>query len=256
MAVNRSHAGAPASVFRVARMSTVDLIAIELRNAIFSGALPVGGSIGEVEIAAQLGVSRSPLREAAQRLVQEGLLVSIPGRGLRVRTIGIDEIDDLYVARLAVESQAVRLIARRGEGATHSALERAFAALREASEGEDARTIGDADLAFHQALVDAAGSSRLSRMMATLAVETRLTSFSQTEGYTVRRSISPTYEALLAALRSGDADAGIAALSTQFDEAVARLTGKDDSVETVETEVTEDPPVFRPIDPAANGGLA
>lgn len=248
MAVNRPHAGASASVFRVARKSTVDLIAIELREAIFTGALPAGSSIGEVEIAAQLGVSRSPLREAAQRLVQEGLLVSIPGRGLHVRTIGDDEIVDLYVARLAVEAQAVRILV--ADPAIH-AVESALARLQEASGGEDARAIGDADLAFHQSLVDAAGSMRLSRMMTSLAVETRLASFSRPDGYTVRRSISPTYETLLNAVRSGDADAGIAALQTQFDEAVARLMGEDDSVETVETEVAEEPPAFRPIDPAA-----
>src|SRR5690606_23013631 len=94
------------SVFRVERLSTVDHIAIELRKAIFSGGLPVGRSLGEVEMAAQLGVSRSPLREAAQRLVQEGLLVAIPGRGLSVPEITGAQVEDLYEARLAIESQA------------------------------------------------------------------------------------------------------------------------------------------------------
>ncbi len=90
-----------ASVLRVPRLSTVDLIAIELRKAIFSGALAVGASLGEVEIASQLGVSRSPLREAAQRLVQEGILVAIPGRGMSVAVIEGDQIADVYEMRLA-----------------------------------------------------------------------------------------------------------------------------------------------------------
>src|SRR5690625_399440 len=100
---------APQSVFPVARTSTVDLIAIALRNAIFSGALEVGTPIREIEMAAQLGVSRSPLREAMQRLVQERLLTAVPGRGLRVSTITADHVADLYHARAAVEGEALRL---------------------------------------------------------------------------------------------------------------------------------------------------
>src|SRR5699024_4274592 len=99
---------APQSIFPVARTSTVDLIAIALRNAIYSGALEVGSPIREVEMATQLGVSRSPLREAAQRLVQERLLTAVPGRGLRVTKINADEVYDLYSARRAVEIEAVK----------------------------------------------------------------------------------------------------------------------------------------------------
>ena len=90
----------------VTRPSTVDLIARELRDAIYSGALRVGSPIREVEIAGQLGVSRGPFREAAQRLVQEGLLTATPGRGLSVVTIGRDRIPALYAARTSVETAA------------------------------------------------------------------------------------------------------------------------------------------------------
>lgn len=66
-----------ATVLPLARTSTVDLVAEELRSAIYAGTLAVGAALREVEISAQLGVSRGPLREAAQRLVQEGLLLSL-----------------------------------------------------------------------------------------------------------------------------------------------------------------------------------
>ncbi|WP_167132575.1 GntR family transcriptional regulator [Paramicrobacterium chengjingii] len=239
--------GAPVSVFRVPRTSTVDLIAIELRNAIFSGALPVGGQIGEVEISSQLGVSRSPLREAMQRLVQEGLLTATPGRGLRVSKIGPEHVADLYAARMAVESESLRRVMRRGDSVALSQLEKSYAALIEVSEGTDARAIGNTDIAFHQALVDAAGSRRLSQYMSTLIIETRIASFSSPNGYVVRRSVSPTYETLLDAMRTGDVDAAVAALSVQFDDAVSRLIGKDAEVETVETPPDAAPPSFEPI---------
>src|SRR5690625_435038 len=94
------------SVVRVARPSTVDLVATELRNAIFTGSLPVGAPIVEGEMARQLGVSRGPLREAAQRLVEQGVLTSEPGRGLHVTVVDADQAADVYRTRFAVEAQA------------------------------------------------------------------------------------------------------------------------------------------------------
>ncbi|REJ07704.1 GntR family transcriptional regulator [Microbacterium bovistercoris] len=240
-----------AAVPRVPRMSTVDLIAIELRKAIFSGALPAGSPLGEVEIATQLGVSRSPFREGAQRLVQEGLLIAVPGRGMSVAVIEGDQIDDVYLARLAVETQAVRRVAAARDAGALGRLEHELRELVMASEGADARAIGDADLEFHQVLVDAAGSERLTRFMATLVMQTRIVSFSAREGYSVRRSVSPTYRELLDALRRGDGEAAVAALQTQFDEAVARLRGRGPSVDLVEPGETGEPAEFEPIAPIA-----
>ncbi|MCW4456782.1 GntR family transcriptional regulator [Microbacterium sp. MPKO10] len=248
MAQSTRPPGAPASVLRVPRTSTVDLIAIELRNAIFSGALAVGSQIGEVEISSQLGVSRSPLREATQRLVQEGLLIATPGRGLRVSKIGPEHVKDLYVARLAVESEALRIIIRRDDAEAITLLDTQFATLVTVSEGTDARAIGNEDIAFHQTLVDAAGSRRLSHYMSTLIIETRIASFSAPDGYAVRRSVSPTYRDLLDALHERNVDAAVAALSVQFDDAVSRLIGDDAEVETVETPPDDVPPSFEPID--------
>lgn len=248
MAAQPPRSVSPISMVRVARPSTVDLIATELRNAILSGALPVGSPIGEVEMSTQLGVSRSPLREAAQRLLQEGLLTASPGRGMRVSVIGPEHVADLYHARLAVESQAARMLAAGAEGAVLDALEAAYDALVEVSHGEDARAIGDADLAFHRLLVDSAGSRRLSHYMATLVIETRIASFSDPNGYTVRRSVSETYRQLLDALRGKDAAAAASALEIQFAEAVARLTGQDADVETVERPADEEPPALGPIE--------
>lgn len=241
--------GLPGSVLRVARPSTVDLIVSELRSAIFSGALSVGSPLGEVDIAAQLGVSRGPLREAAQRLVQEGVLTALPGRGLRVSVIPVEGIDDLYTARRAVEREAVRAIIRTGTSSVVGTLETALADLERASGQADARAIGDADIVFHQSLVDAAGSPRLSRAMVSLALETRIASFSAPEGYTVPASVSPTYATLIAALARGDLDAALRALDEQFDDAVARLTGRRE-IETVETGAVQTPPALTRIDVA------
>ncbi len=239
------------SVLRVPRPSTVDLIAAELRAAIQTGALAVGSPIGEVEIASQLGVSRSPLREAAQRLVQEGLLTSTPGRGLRVAEFGIHELQDHYDARVAVECHAIRLIVRRGDPADVAAIENSLAELVQASEGTDARAIGDADLGFHRNLVARAGNTRLERYFATLAVETRIANFSMSDGYVVRRDVSPSYRQIVDALTARDADAAIVALESQMTHAIARLRGESSEhgvdFDTVEEPLTNDPLSLEPI---------
>ena len=222
---NSAPAGAPAFL-RVHRPSTVDLIATELRNAIYSGGLPVGSPLREVEISRQLGVSRSPLREAAQRLVQEGLLTAIPGQGLRVATVSEDRLPDLFEARIAVETHAARILIRNNDAGALTKVTAAFDHLVEAVKGTDARTIGDADLDFHFALVEAAGNTRLTRYMSTLVVETRLASFSSKEGYVVRRDVTPSHQAIMASLKAGDAEAAAAAIAEHLTEATARMTGE------------------------------
>ena len=248
MAKPVSRFGAQRSVVAVPRMSTVDLIVIELRKAILAGDLAVGSPLGEVEIAAQLGVSRGPLREAAQRLAQEGLLVAIPGRGLRVRRIEGAEIADLYEARLAVESHAARRLAQRPSATETAELEACLARLVAVSEGEEAMPIGDADLEFHRQLVDLVGNRHLSAQISTLLAETRIASLSMADGYQVLRTVSPTYRELIDAIVSGNGDTAADAISRQFEAAVARLTGRDPSAETLEAAVGDEPLAFTPIE--------
>ncbi|GGD45296.1 putative transcriptional regulator, GntR family protein [Microbacterium faecale] len=248
MSKSASRLNAARSVVPVSRMSTVDLIVIELRKAILAGNLAVGAPLGEVEIASQLGVSRGPLREAAQRLVQEGLLVSVPGRGMRVRRILSTEVPDLYESRLALESHAARRLAQRPEPTQIAELEACLARLIAVSAADAAMPIGDADLAFHRQLVDLVGSRRLSMRIETLLAETRVASLSAEDGFHVRRSVSPTYRELVDAIAAGDGDAAAEALSRQFEAAVARLTGEDDSAETVESPTGDEPPRFSRIE--------
>ena len=251
MAHTTTRPRASATVLPVARTSTVDLIAEELRSAIYAGVLPVGSPLREVEIATQLGVSRSPFREAAQRLVQEGILTNFPGRGLRIAQISGDEIIDVYRARLAIESEAVRVI-NDADPTLHQRhlveITRALDTLIEMSSGDDAWSIGDADLSFHQTLVDRAQSKRLSRSMSTLVIETRIISLSASEGYTVRKSVSPTYQTLISALAARDTPRAIHALSQQFSDAIDRLLGRDSTVDTLETETESMSTQLQPID--------
>ena len=216
---------------RVVRSSTIDLIADQLRNAIYSGSLEPGQSINEVRTAELLVVSRPSLREALQRLISEGVMTHSPGRGVRVRRMAEADIDDVYAVREAVETQAVRLNVRgrRPSRSLHLALGR----LEEAIEGELARAIGDADLAFHHALVACSGSNRLTELMQVSMVHTRLLSLSDERGYEVRCDIADSHRQLTEAIDAGDEAGGVAIVSAIMAEAASRLHGPEESVAAV-----------------------
>ncbi|SDS20781.1 DNA-binding transcriptional regulator, GntR family [Paraoerskovia marina] len=218
----------------VTRPSTVDLITRELRDAIYSGVLRVGSPLREIEVAGQLGVSRGPLREAAQRLVQEGLLVATPGRGLSVVRIGPDDLVDLYDARKGVETTAARIAVEKAGDAEIATVRAAYDTLVRAGESEDPRAIGDADLSFHWELVSASGNAHLRRYMSTLIVEVRIGSYSVPSDYAVRRDSPASHAPLIERLEARDADGLVAAIVENLDAAVARLLEPAESVETLE----------------------
>jgi DNA-binding GntR family transcriptional regulator len=217
----------------VNRESTPALVADQLRHAIMRGTLRPGAQLGEVELANRLGISRGPLREAMQRLIAEGLLRSQRHRGIFVRDLDVDDVRDVYTARLAVEQAAARLILAGGAGqAVAKLLTGALTALEDAARAGDPVALADADHAFHAALVAASGSPRLRRMADGLLVETRMC-------LAALQRTAPPAEALVAEHRllrdgfmAGDGPALAAALEEHMADAVDRIVGAGDQVAT------------------------
>ena len=98
----------------------------QLREEILDGALASGSVLAEVEQSERLGVSRTPVREAFSRLVADGLVSSLPGRGLIVTELSVDRVNQLYELRLALEDQAARLAALRGNKRVFTGLAQRF----------------------------------------------------------------------------------------------------------------------------------
>ncbi|GAB2472663.1 GntR family transcriptional regulator [Xylanimonas ulmi] len=101
-----------------------------LREAIVHWELRPGDALGEIELAERLGVSRTPVREALARLVADGLAVAVGGRGLAVAPMDLGRVHALYEVRQALETQAARLAARRGDPTVFTALARELAATQ------------------------------------------------------------------------------------------------------------------------------
>jgi DNA-binding GntR family transcriptional regulator len=108
-----------------------------LREEIVSWQLPPGSVLGEVEQSTRLGVSRTPLREALGRLVADGLVAAQSGRGLVVTDLSLASIQEIFEVRQALEEQAARLAARRGDTAVFEQLEREFAAVNDLLDHDD-----------------------------------------------------------------------------------------------------------------------
>src|SRR5699024_3461480 len=101
---------------KVVRSSTIDLIADQIRNAIYSGSLAPGQSINEVRTADLLAVCRPSLRVAVQGRIGVGVMAHGAGGVVQVRGVRRAGIDDRYAVREASESQAVRRIVGRRRG--------------------------------------------------------------------------------------------------------------------------------------------
>jgi DNA-binding GntR family transcriptional regulator len=97
--------------------SRADFVYQSVRNAIWEGRFAHGEHIREEDLANSLGVSRTPVREALQRLQQRGLLVPSQARGLAVAQLSPKQILDLYAMREILEGSAARLAAQRSTDA-------------------------------------------------------------------------------------------------------------------------------------------
>src|SRR5882672_8678379 len=93
----------------ITRDNISDSVAVAVRDMIVDGRLPAGERINEVHLSAQLGVSRTPLREALAKLAQEGALRSIPRIGYFVRELSLDEFEQIYDIRPLLDPEALRL---------------------------------------------------------------------------------------------------------------------------------------------------
>ena len=128
-----------------------------LRADILSCAIPPGQEFREGELAEKFGVSKSPIRDALQRLELEGLVEIEPRRGHRVAPISVADADDILGLREVLESGAVRMIAAEASDKALADLDR----LREA-DTTDLKSFAIYNREFHQALCEATGNKRLS----------------------------------------------------------------------------------------------
>ena len=123
-----------------------------VRERIVIGKLPVDSPIRQDSLAAELGVSKIPLREALGRLEQEGLLVSHANRGFFVRPMSAAEAEEIFALRLAIEPEAVAAASHIATEADRNATQHALDALEHAA-SQQLENVAARNRDFHMALV-------------------------------------------------------------------------------------------------------
>lgn len=189
-----------------------------LKARILAGSVPRATALREQDVAIQLDLGRTPVREALKRLEDEGLLVHEPRRGLVVRSFDRRAVIELYAMREVLEGSAAAFAARQASPADSHALE---ALLDDpATETDPVR----ANLAFHQAIYDAAHNRFLVAALAAMTDSTYLLGASTLEEPGRARLAREEHAAVAAAIRAGDATAAQAAMQLHIRNALfARL---------------------------------
>jgi DNA-binding GntR family transcriptional regulator len=219
-------------VERIARATTVrDEVYVRLRAAIGDGSLPAGTPLVSTELADRLGVSRTPVREAIMRLVQDGLAIEgQPGHPVCVRPVDRDEIAAFFEIRAALEELAARMTVLREDEAALAAVIEAEAVLEgEIAAGASAERQQDLNHAFHLALYTASHNPLLEPLVDGL------------EQMTTRRYLQRLYHradplmtirdhrAIVSALRAGNADAAGQAARRHVEQSAAYLLARLDA---------------------------
>ena len=161
------------SVLSIRRTSAAATVAEMLRGELLSGEYLPGTPLSVAELVERNAVSLATAREALAELERDGLVVHSLHRGVEVAPISSSDVRDIYAARRVFELAGLQVLLRR-RPVDVDWLEAATERMGEAAVARDGRALVEADLAFHLALVAAAGSRRLTRAAQAALVELRL----------------------------------------------------------------------------------
>jgi DNA-binding GntR family transcriptional regulator len=195
-----------------------------IKHALLTGELRPGQSLVETELAEQLGVSKTPVREALKTLAGSGLVVMLPYKGATVREVDRTLARNVYDLRLLLEPVAAGR-------ATHSrhALEEAAAALDAADRAEDAADRSLANRAFHRALYAECGNPLLVKSLDELRDQTALVSSAAWSRRPTWAQEAREHREILGAAEDGDAEGVRILMRGHISAFVARNFPEDDA---------------------------
>ncbi|MFJ5309202.1 GntR family transcriptional regulator [Streptomyces sp. NPDC088350] len=203
------------------RTSTAERVSDILRSRIADGYFPPGTRLSEDSIGGALGVSRNTLRESFRLLTHERLLVHELNRGVFVRVLTIEDVEDIYRTRRLVECAVVR-----GLGEPPYALEQLAAAVTEgqlASVEDDWKGVGTANIHFHRELVALAGTARTDELMRSVFAELRLAFHLVDDPKALHEPYLQRNRLILQALQAGDRAEAEKLLAVYLDDSLKRV---------------------------------
>jgi DNA-binding GntR family transcriptional regulator len=212
------------------RTTTPEGVYRVLRVAILDGTVPPGGQLRERDIATDLGISRSPLREALTRLEEEGLIVRIPFRGAFVVEVSPQEVAEIASIRLLVEPYAAELALEALRGPERAALIQTIEDFRQAAEKNDIPASIDAHLRFHRLFYDLSGHGVLRSLWNGWETKLRLYLTVDHRAYNDLHDIADEHARLAEVALEGDTDVFRRELAQHFQAALRAGAGDPGSV--------------------------
>jgi DNA-binding GntR family transcriptional regulator len=212
----------PGATRALSRLSLPDQAVEVLREMIASGTLDSGDRINEVELAAQLGISRGPLREAIARLGAEGLIELRQNRGAYVRSISLDDLGHMYEVRQLLEVKAASL-------AAILATEEEISELHSRLSGVDDILRGDAaggyptDFDFHELVLTLSGNPYLRRAGIDLQNQARLARVRSGSSPERARQALAEHHRIIAAIARRDASRAAHAMAEHLRNSLQHL---------------------------------
>ena len=212
------------------RTTTPDGVHRVLRAAILDGTVPPGGQLREAHIAADLGISRSPLREALTRLEEEGLVVKVPFRGAFVAEVSAHDVAEIASIRLRVEPFAGELSMEALRGPERPLLMSTLEDLNRATENNDIPASIDAHLRLHRLFYDFSGHSILQNLWNGWESKLRLYLAVDHRSYDDVHEIALEHEGLVARVLDGDVEGFLREVVHHFPSALNARAEADDAM--------------------------
>lgn len=176
-----------------------------LRKLILRGDLAPGERLVEERLGQQLGLSRTPIREALHRLEQEGLLLKRPRGGYEVRPLSRQEVEDAVGVRGVLEGYAGELAAQRATAKQVRELERSLEMFEDALARQDEGRLVEMNTRFHELMNQAASSPLLHRLLSELTEEVERVSRAIMSNMQAGHWTVEDHRAVLEAVKAGDA---------------------------------------------------
>ncbi|MBA3874477.1 MAG: GntR family transcriptional regulator [Anaerolineae bacterium] len=187
--------------------SLSDQVYEQLRSSIINAERNSGEKLVELEIAAQMGTSQGPVREALQRLERDGLVERQARSATYISSISIDEMYELFSVRSVIEGFAIRRAAQKITPQQCNYLEDLILEMAQAGKRGDMITLAEYDMRFHQTIVECGGSAGLLRVWITLSSQIqRFVVQSHPQHYADLVEIGTRHQSIVTALRQQDAE--------------------------------------------------
>jgi DNA-binding GntR family transcriptional regulator len=220
----------PRPLKRVTRTSVADSAYEAIRDSILAGRHPPGQQLVEARLAAELGVSRGPVREALGRLTEEGLLVDILHRGTFVREFEPADLIDIYNVRIGLETVAVRLMI----GAERSVrpLVSLIDDMRKAALAGDLGRLSRLEFRFHETLCELSGNPLLKSVYRSISSQVQMVLSLDNASYADPQEIADEHVPLTEAIEAADEELAVERITQHIvcsvEPLFARLYGHAD----------------------------